>query len=444
MPQMAGAAAAAGAPLSAVADVARRVASSCVTYGAALSICTLPGHKPNTRLRIHDIELGLGIHGEPGAAIVPLMAARELANALMARLVHYQATQHLFSQAGTRVVLLVNNLGATSPMELSVVAGEAVRAAQEHKLSIIQVLCGPFMTSLDMKGVSLTLLAIQPDMEPLLAAPAAAPAWPHHSSSSSSTAAPVQWPIRPVPLPAGLDETAEDATHSQGICSDSYIAAMSNCVRAAATTLVRMAPLLNEYDSKVGDGDCGDTLLSGAHAILTALDAKTFNLNTPAATLHSIAAIVRQAMGGTSGGLYDVAFTAAAGVMQLLQQQGRGSRIAGAGQELGVAAWGAAFAAGVSAVERYGGAAAGCRTMLDALLPAAAALNEAAAAGPIAAAAAAAAAAEGGAEATKSMRALAGRASYVPPEVLGSTPDPGAVAAAAWLRKIAEELAKHG
>jgi dihydroxyacetone kinase len=106
------------------------------------------------------------------------------------------------------------------------------------------------------------------------------------------------------------------------------------------------------------------------------------------------------------------------------------------------AAWAGAFRAGVGAVQFYGGAKAGFRTLLDALLPAADAADLALArgGGGAEALAAAATAAEAGAEATKAMEALAGRSSYVPPEVLLATPDPGALAMAIVLRAAASAV----
>ncbi|PNH12074.1 Bifunctional ATP-dependent dihydroxyacetone kinase/FAD-AMP lyase (cyclizing) [Tetrabaena socialis] len=101
--------------------------------------------------------------------------------------------------------------------------------------------------------------------------------------------------------------------------------------------------------------------------------------------------------------------------------------------------WADALAAGLAAVQKYGRADLGCRTMLDALLPARDALVASLAEGADActAAAAAASAAEAGAAATLGMAATAGRASYVPAEVLRSVADPGAQAAAMWLRAVA-------
>lgn len=180
----------------------------------------------------------------------------------------------------------------------------------------------------------------------------------------------------------------------------------------------------------MGDGDCGSTFKTGAEAILSDLTTK-YDLNVPHTLAMQMAHTVRRSIGGTSGGLYDVFLTAAACALKQHASASCGAR-----------EWSEAFAAGTAAVKKYGGAAEGCRTMLDALVPAqramAGALQEGQPAADIARAAAAAA--RQGAEATKSMPAMAGRSSYVPEEVLSSVPDPGASAAAIWIQAAASSL----
>jgi dihydroxyacetone kinase len=107
------------------------------------------------------------------------------------------------------------------------------------------------MTSLDMAGVSLTLLALTPDMEPLLAADTAAPGWPRTSGSTTTTHSSRQ---QPVPLPTGLSDEADAAVAGQqaGASSSSGQAVLTaGCVRAAAEALQQAVPLLNEMDAKV-------------------------------------------------------------------------------------------------------------------------------------------------------------------------------------------------
>ncbi len=151
-----------------------------------------------------------------------------------------------------------------------------------------------------------------------------------------------------------------------------------------ALLLAHCIPLLPTcVPSQVGDGDCGDTLKHGAEAILAALNAGQLQLHRPAATLRQLARAVRSSMGGTSGGLYDVGLTCAATAMARYEQQERQSQAQQQQQQQGAdglqaaIAWAAALGAGVDAVERYGGASRGSRTMLDALIPAQEALQKA-------------------------------------------------------------------
>ena len=150
--------------------------------------------------------------------------------------------------------------------------------------------------------------------------------------------------------------------------------------------------------TQVGDGDCGDTLVAGANALLTALDESRLDLNNPSRTIAQVAAVLRRVMGGTSGALYDVALTAASVAIGhrtggsngsssssssssskhgASRRNGSGSSSSGAGLQ----AWVEGFVAGVEAIEKYGGVGSGSRTMVDALLPAATALQQALAEG---------------------------------------------------------------
>ncbi|NXT78295.1 TKFC cyclase, partial [Zapornia atra] len=174
-----------------------------------------------------------------------------------------------------------------------------------------------------------------------------------------------------------------------------------------------------------GDGDCGHTHARAAQAIQEWLRAQPPPA-APARLLSSLADLLLEKMGGSSGVLYGLFLTAAAGPLRN-------------GDDL--AAWADAMDAGVEAMQRYGGAAPGDRTMLDPLCAAVQALY--ALHGPNAqllpVLAAAVQSAEAAAEATRHMEAGAGRASYISSAQL-LQPDPGAVAVAAVLRAVLEAL----
>ena len=186
---------------------------------------------------------------------------------------------------------------------------------------------------------------------------------------------------------------------------------------------------LNALDAKVGDGDTGATLGKGAAAVEARLASLPLD-DLPAAALALGCAL--GTMGGTSGAMYKLLFTAAGSTLRQRLPAGPLTAVAAA----------EALAEGAAAVSKYGGAGPGSRTMLDALLPAAAALKAAAGAGQTAAeaAAAAAAAAAAGVEATKSMAAAVGRSSYVPEAALRGHADPGARVVALWLGAVAASL----
>lgn len=421
----AGAAAAAGASLDEVVAVAKKVAAASGTLGVALRVCTIPGKTPSDRLDGDEMEIGLGIHGEPGAHKVTSMTADKLVHHMITTIT---TSQHFGPIAkGERLVLLVNNLGSCTPLEMNVMTRAALEnLSRQYQAVVERVYVGAFMTSLDMQGVSLTLLRVdQAGGDTLLQqldSPVAAPGWTAGPGCINLDA------DKPVPVPARGEGHSAEAKRPATLTPEG--AKLEQVIHAAASALVESVNDVDAIDSKVGDGDCGTTLGHGASGILA--DLKTeYDLNTPHVLALQVARSVRHSVGGTSGALYDVFITAAA---RTLKEHS---------PDRSTLTWAKAFKAGTDAIQKYGGATPGCRTMVDALVPAAEACLQAAekgANGPEAAAKAVEAA-EAGAEATKSMTASAGRASYVPAEVLASIPDPGAVGATIWLKAAAKAIA---
>jgi len=378
------------------------------TMGLALSICTLPGKPPSDRLKPGEMEWGLGIHGEPGATKGPVVSAKEMVDKLLSTIVSPD-TGYLPIKSGDQVVLLVNSLGATPPIELSVVVGCAVAWLRERGVQCVRVFSGALMTSLDMFGFSLTLLRADTERLARLDAPTAAPAWSPAKPCAESPAL--------IPVPSGTEGAPPMAT---GAPTTPAGVAAGKAIRAACEALLKEEAKLQEWDQAVGDGDCGLTFARGANAILADLD--TYPLDDPHGTAVRLGLSVRRSMGGTSGVLYDIFFTAAAA--KFAESSPADS-----------AGFAAGFRAGVTAMMKYGGASLGNRTMLDALLPAADALDS------NASVADAAAAALAGAKSTQGMSAGAGRSTYVPAEALAANPDPGAYAGAFWLEAVAQALA---
>ncbi|KAJ3697648.1 hypothetical protein LUZ61_001353 [Rhynchospora tenuis] len=422
--KVAGAAADAGLTLTEVAGEAKKAAELVGTMGVALSVCTLPGLVTSDRLDADKMEIGLGIHGEPGLAVVDLQPVDVVVAHVLKQILSPE-TGYVPITRGCNVVLMVNGLGATPMMELMIATRKAVPELQlEHGVAVDRVYTGSFMTSLDMAGFSITLMKSDPLILDRLDAPTKAPYWP---VAVEGNRPPAKIPV-PVPIPPSYSSTTDEIlSQPQELTKLGYT--LEAAIEAAANEVIALRDDLNEWDAKAGDGDCGTTMYRGASAVLEDMK-KRYPMNDAAETVNEIGATIRRVMGGTSGILYDILCKAA-----YANLKGRSEPTA---QE-----WANALEASLAAVSKYGGARAGYRTMLDALVPACTTLKERLDAGDDAVTAfvSSSEAAMAGAESTKNMQAQAGRSSYIAPENLVSIPDPGAMAAAAWYRAAALAVA---
>ena len=168
----AGAKAEQGASLDEVTRVAQKTADSVRSMGMALSSCILPEvGVPNFHLNEDEIELGMGIHGEPGVERIPCLPAASLAERLMNRILSDM------DYKDSDVAVMVNGMGATPLMELYIFYNDVVRCLKQRRLSVSYSLVGNYMTSLEMAGCSLSLLKLDDEIKALLKAPASAAAW---------------------------------------------------------------------------------------------------------------------------------------------------------------------------------------------------------------------------------------------------------------------------
>jgi dihydroxyacetone kinase-like protein len=165
--KLAGAAAERGDDLAAVAGVAKRVNERARSFGVALSSCIPPASgQPIFELPAGEMEVGVGIHGEPGRRREPLGTAHDVAGLMVAAVV-----DDLAPEPGTQVLVFTNSLGGTPPLELYVLHGEIERELRERGLQPARRLVGPYITSLEMAGASLTLLALDDELAALWDAP---------------------------------------------------------------------------------------------------------------------------------------------------------------------------------------------------------------------------------------------------------------------------------
>ncbi|CAL5442524.1 unnamed protein product [Camellia sinensis] len=492
-----GAAAASGLSLADVAAEAKRASEIVGTMGVALSVCTLPGEVTSDRLGPGKMELGLGIHGEPGAAVADIQSVDNVVSHVLKQILSPE-TNYVPITRGSRVVLMINGLGATPVMELMIAAGKAVPRLQlEHGLAVDRVYTGSFMTSLDMAGFSISIMMADQGILQRLDAATKAPYWPVGVDGNHPPAK------IPVPIPPHHSTKSDESLSSpQQLNQQGRI--LEAAIEAAASAVINLRDSLNEWDSKVGDGDCGSTMFKGATAIhedmkkhdgwkvfvgvmlrwIIAFDTiqylisccntklnkyhldmadfiqekdSTYPLNDAAETVNEIASSISRVMGGTSGIIYDIFCKAAYAwlkanshsvVTPLQCKMISDAKVPKPFRVNGMTIWllndpfgiGAdALEAAIAAVSKYGGASAGYRTLLDALIPASAVLKERLSAGdnPVNAFVLSSEAALAGAESTKHMQAQAGRSAYVSGDILASVPDPGAMAAASWYRAAA-------
>lgn len=393
--KLAGAAAEAGQPLNEVADIARRAAAALGSMGVGLGSCIVPAAGvPGFELGQDEIEFGLGIHGEKGVERTTIRSADTIVEALLDAIV---ADMQL--PPGARVALLVNGLGGTAPMELAIVARAALADLRARGILVERAWSGNFMTAMEMPGCSLTLLPLDAERDALFDAPANVPVWPGSGRISAKRA--IVAGSAPASVPPGAPGPMTDRLKASAL--------------AVAKALEDAEDHLTDLDAKAGDGDLGASMARGAAAIRALPDD---SYSTPSRLLADLGNALRRAIAGSSGPFYATALLRASAALREVPQPE-------------AADWLAALEAGIAAITELGGAKAGDRTMVDALLPALAAGRSGTDMAGIAAAA------QSGAEATSGMHPALGRASYLGDRAVG-TPDGGAVAVSIWLRALAE------
>ena len=405
--KLVGAAAAEGKTLTDLASLGKAVVRSLATMGVSFSAGISPAvGKPSFELDEDEMELGLGIHGEPGVTRTKLQPADQLTETLLTRILK----DRNFG-AQKRIAVLINNLGATTEMELAIVARHATLFLDRSGFTVERLYAGTFLSSLDMAGISISVLGLNDEWLRWLDAPTTAPAWPNAAKQRP----------RPVNLqsaqPAGVNMAFTARENPESDLGKN----VERAIKAACEALFQAEPQLTELDRITGDGDLGASMKRASIAIKEAIP--SYPLNDISATLKALGHTLRHELGGSSGPLYGVLFLRAGNV---LENSGR----------IGLAEWATAVDEGCRAISELGGAKPGDRTMLDAFDPFLKTLRQAGTFTPHEALLAAVDEAQRGAEATAQMKPRLGRSSYLQDRVLGH-PDPGAIAVAIWLRAVA-------
>jgi dihydroxyacetone kinase-like protein len=170
--KIAGASAQRGDDLDTVLAVAEKVNAQVRSMGVALTACTVPhAGKPSFDLAEDEIEIGIGIHGEPGRHRIPMAPADSITDQLVDPIL-----ADLKPAPGSKVLLFVNGMGGTPEAELYIVYGHARQRLEQAGLEVTRSLVGNYITSLEMQGCSITVLLLDDELTELWDAPVFTPA----------------------------------------------------------------------------------------------------------------------------------------------------------------------------------------------------------------------------------------------------------------------------
>ncbi|MGB4779022.1 dihydroxyacetone kinase family protein [Microbacterium sp.] len=415
----AGWAAAQGLSLDEVAAITERANERTRSLGIAFSGCTLPGaEEPLFTVPAGQMAIGMGIHGEPGIEVRPLATADELAALFVGGLLG-EVPDDVADVAGARVGVILNGLGSVKAEELYVVYRAVARELTQRGIVAVDPEVGEYATSFEMAGLSLSLLWLDDELEAAWTSPTYTPAYRKGSVEPREA----------------VDADSEASIATVDITAAAPEAAAAGRVVATALTAIselidREVDELGRLDAIAGDGDHGIGMQRGARAARAAAEAAVAH-GAGAGTVLVVAGDAwADRAGGTSGALWGAGLRAVGGAVGDL----------GKPDALTVAT---GIDLAREAVQSFGKAAVGDKTLVDALVPFAETLAARVDEGvPLATAwSDAAAAATAAALATADLLPRMGRARTHLEKSLG-TPDPGAISLALAMTEVAGVLVR--
>ncbi|OQP87102.1 dihydroxyacetone kinase subunit L [Rhizobium rhizosphaerae] len=413
--KIAGAAADLGEPLARVEALAKAANEATRSMGVALSACSLPQTgRANFFIGDEDMEIGMGLHGEPGIRRQKLAAADEVTDELMDRLI-----DELALSGGGRVAVLVNGLGSTTQIELYLIFRRVKQRLDALGVSIHASWVGEYATSLEMAGASITLMRLDQTLQALLDHPCRTLALTVGTVHDGAAAEIRSRKSEKAADTARVAESTADLVAEGDVTPDIFRAMM----KKVGEEIIAEKDWLSDLDGVIGDGDHGVTMEIGWKAVQSAMEDAPAE-ETIDGTCKRMAKAFLDAVGASSGPLYATAFLRAGSAVA-----NRLNLDAGA-----MAAW---IAAACQGIRDRGRAEPGDKTMVDAWVPAAAAALSTAQSGvsTLDTLKAARDAAEAGMKATATMEARRGRSAKLGARSLGHV-DPGAASTFVVLRAM--------
>ncbi|MNK63029.1 PTS-dependent dihydroxyacetone kinase, dihydroxyacetone-binding subunit DhaK [compost metagenome] len=418
--------AALGASLDEVIAAAQKAIANTRSIGVGLSACVIPAvGKANFHIEPGTMEVGIGHHGEPGIDVRATASAAE-----MAQLMLDVVLPDLPFGAGDRVAVLISGLGATPVMEQYILYGEIAQRLRAKGITVAFNQVGNLFTSLEMMGVTLTLMKLDDELETCLKHPC-------RSVGLSVPGDAVQG--RTYSGSARMNPAVATAAASSGA------GARARTVSGAALALAEAGPVvrdlieaivanrqhLSEIDGLIGDGDHGINMAKGFTGCGTRLDALGPRAASLPGALEQLSQALMDDIGGSMGPLYGRFFL---GFVDTLAPH----------EQLDAALFGEALAVAVANVQAMGNAQVGDKTLIDTLVPARDAYAAALAngAGFAACLQAMSAAAQQGRDATKDLQARIGRSARLGARSIGVL-DAGATSCCLILQTLAASLQRR-
>jgi dihydroxyacetone kinase len=419
--KIAGAAIEAGADIDEAERIAWKANDATRSFGVAFEGCTLPGadgalfHVPEGEMAI-----GLGIHGEPGIREVPLGTGEEVADLLLDGVLEEEPERVDGGYQG-RVAVVLNGLGTVKYEELFLAYGRLAERFAEKGLTVVAPEVGEHVTSLDMAGLSLTVVFLDDELEQYWLAPADTPAFRRGAPDTADRTART-WVHTP----------GEETIPESSPASRELAASITEALEVLRATAAEHQEYFGKLDAVAGDGDHGQGMAYGTRGAVTAARAAVGKGAGARTVLLRAGDAWAEEAGGTSGALWGAALIAAGSVFD---------DASGATAEDVVRA----LVTGTDAIRRLGGAEQGDKTMVDAIIPFRETLeSEFAASSDLAASTKrAAAAAREAADATADITARRGRSRVLGEKSVG-TPDPGAVSFSLLMDALGDLFASAG
>lgn len=357
--KIAGAAAEQGLSLSEVKEAAQKAIDHTRSIGFAFTSCTVPAKgTPTFTLKDNEMEYGVGIHGEPGIRREELVSADELANRMVSALLESLKIDQDDEQ---EVAVLINGFGGTPLQELYLLNNSVMRELASRNKKVYKVFVGNYMTSIDMAGASVSIMALDDSLKQLL------------SAACDTPALVVQEPFEQVNYTEVVLAEAENTSVSYTCDTDQDFAKVDNnsfslnnviyIIDKMSEIIIENEVPFCELDAHAGDGDFGMSVAKGFKQLKTEWDDIVTNHATDVGSfLDACSLIIMEHCGGASGPIWGSAFRAA-------------SKNVGNKQELSMDEFAQMMAAVVKGIQDTGerafgrGAVVGDKTLIDALVP---------------------------------------------------------------------------